>query len=153
MEDNCFTMLLVPAIQHHESALSVHIASPSWASLPPSPYPTSLGCHPALHWAPCVLQQLLLAVCFIYGNVYFQCYALHLSHPLLPLLCQVCSVCLCLYSCPANWITGTIFLDSVYMCYMQYFFFSLSDLLYSVTGSRFIHLSSTDSNSLFFMTE
>ena len=33
----------------------------------------------------------------------FQCSSLNSSHPLLPPLCtQVCSLCLCLYSCPAN---------------------------------------------------
>ena len=47
----------------------------------------------------------------------FQCYFLNLSYPLLPLLCpQVCSLCLSLYSCPANRFTGTIFLDSIWMC-------------------------------------
>ena len=47
----------------------------------------------------------------------FQCYCLNFSCPLLPLLCpQVNSLCLCLYSCPANRFISTIFLDSTYMC-------------------------------------
>ena len=47
----------------------------------------------------------------------FQCYSLNLSHPLLPLLCpQVCSLCPSLYSCPANRVINTIFLDSICVC-------------------------------------
>ena len=47
----------------------------------------------------------------------FPCYCLHSSHPLLPLLCpQVCSLCLHLYSCPANRFISTISLDSIHMC-------------------------------------
>ena len=46
----------------------------------------------------------------------FPCYCLHSSHPLLPLLCpQVCSLCLHLYSCPANRFISIIFLDSIHM--------------------------------------
>ena len=45
-----------------------------------------------------------------------QCYFLNFSHPLLPLLCpKVHSLCLCLYSCPANKFNFTIFLDFSYM--------------------------------------
>ena len=46
-------------------------------------------------WAACVMQQLLLAIYFTYGNIYiFQGYSLSLSHPHLPSLClQVCSLC------------------------------------------------------------
>ena len=44
-----------------------------------------------------------------------QCHALDLYHLLLPLLClQVQSLSLCLYSCPANRLINTIFLDSIY---------------------------------------
>ena len=44
----------------------------------------------------------------------FQCYSLHLSHHLLPLLClQVHSLCLCLYFCPAIKFISTVFLDSI----------------------------------------
>ena len=32
LEDNCFTMLLVSAVQH-ESTISIHISLPSWTSL------------------------------------------------------------------------------------------------------------------------
>ena len=55
-----------------------------------------------------------------------QCYPLHSTNPLLPLLClQVCSPRLCLYSCPANRFISTIFLDSIYMCVnIGYLFYS-----------------------------
>ena len=47
--------------------------------------------------------------------IYFNA-TLNLSHSLLPALClQVCSLCLCLYTCPTNRFNGTIFLDSIYM--------------------------------------
>ena len=46
----------------------------------------------------------------------YQWYSLKLFHPLRPpLFPQVFSLCLCLYSCPANRFISTIFLDSIYM--------------------------------------
>ena len=69
----------------------------------------------------------------------FWCYSLNSSLPLLPPLCpQVCSLCLGLYSHPANRLISTIFLDSIYV----YFFFWLTSLC--ITGSR------TDSNLFLF---
>ena len=51
-----------------------------------------------------------------YGNVYFPCYSLYSSHPLLSPLCpQVCSLCLCLHCCTADRFISPIFLDSIYM--------------------------------------
>ena len=42
--------------------------------------------------------------------------------PSLPLSCpQIHSLCLCLYSCAANRLIHTIFLDSTYMCYYTIF--------------------------------
>ena len=46
--------------------------------------------------------------------IYF-CYALNSTHPLLLPVCQVHSLCLCLYSYPANRFISTIFLDSIHM--------------------------------------
>ena len=43
---------------------------PSLLSLPPIPHPTLLCCHRAPSWAPCVAQQLPLAVRFARGSVY-----------------------------------------------------------------------------------
>ena len=51
--------MLVSAVQQSESTLCIHISFPSWTSLPPPPtYPTPLGHHRALSWAPCAIQQL-----------------------------------------------------------------------------------------------
>ena len=50
--------LLVSAVCHRESDISIHISSPSWVSLPPHPHSTSLGYHRALNWVPCVIRQL-----------------------------------------------------------------------------------------------
>ena len=43
--------------QQCESAISIHISLPSWASLP-FPYPAPLRHHGARSWAPCAVQQL-----------------------------------------------------------------------------------------------
>ena len=43
----------------------------------------------------------------------FPCYFINYSHPLLPPLCQVCSLCLCLHCCSASRFICTIFLDSM----------------------------------------
>ena len=70
----------------------------------------------------------------------------------LALLCsQVCALCLCPYFCPANRFISIIFLDSIYM-HLYMIFFSWPTSL-CVTSSRFIHLSSTDSNLFLFKAE
>ena len=75
--------------------------------------------------------------------MYFSAYSLNSSHPRLCLLCpQIPSLCLCLYSCPANRFISPIFLEFN----IQYLFYSFSCTSLYITGSRFIHLSSTDSN-------
>ena len=58
------------------------------------------------------------------------------------------------YSCPADDFISTIFLDSIYMCVnIQYLFFSFWCTLLCIIASRFIYLSSTDSNSFLLMAE
>ena len=47
-------VVLVPAIQKHESATRIHISPPSWASLPPLDL-ILLGHHRASGWGPCVI--------------------------------------------------------------------------------------------------
>ena len=99
---------------------------------PPHPHPTPRGPHGALSWAPCS-SSFPLAVCFTHGKVYISVLLLTLSfHPLLPLLCpQVHSLHLRLYICVSIW----------------YLFFSFWLSSLCITGSRFVHLNSTDSNS------
>ena len=43
LEDNCFAVLLVSAVQPHESAICIHIFPPSEASLPITCRPLPLG--------------------------------------------------------------------------------------------------------------
>ena len=44
-------------VQKHQSAVCIHISSPSWASFPPThPHPTHLGHHRELSWAPYAIQ-------------------------------------------------------------------------------------------------
>ena len=52
-----------------------------------------------------------------------------------------------LHSCPANRVTWTIFLDSMYMHYYTIFVFLLLTSL-CMTDPRFIHLGSADASSL-----
>ena len=82
------------------------------------------------------------------------CYFLHLSHSLLPWLWPwVHSLCLHLHSFPAGRFINTIFLDAIYIVNILYLFFSFWRTSLCITGSRFIYLTRTDSNSLFFMAE
>ena len=114
-----------------------------------------------------------LAIYFTHDKcIYFKCYSLNLSHTLLPLLCllclEVCSLCLHLSSCPENRFISTIFLDSIYICiyiciiYIPYIYICISIwylffyfwlILLCITGSRFIHHSSTDSILFLFIAD
>ena len=58
-------------------------------------------------------------------------------------------ICLHLHCCPANKFKSTIFLDSIYMHYIQYLFFSFWLTSLCIIGSRFTHLIRTDSHALF----
>ena len=77
--------MLVSAIQHESITIIYSLL------LKPS-HPTPLGCHRALSWAPCVIQQLPTSYMVVY--IHQRC-SLNSSCHLLPLLCQVCSLCLC----------------------------------------------------------
>ena len=85
---------------------------PSFLSLPPV-WPlqaTPLEPHRAPSWAPCSISQLPTRCLFytwwhVHVKLLFQSVP-----PFLPPLCpQVCSLHLCLYSCPANGFIGIIF--------------------------------------------
>ena len=83
-----------------------------------------------------------------------QCYSLNSSHLLLPLLCpQICSLCLLLHCCPANWFICAIFLDSIYIYIYIYICISIRFTLHCMTGSRFICLVSSDSDLFLFIAE
>ena len=92
---------------------------PSLLDLPPTPppHPTHLGHHRALSWAPCATQQVPTSYLFYTRSVYM---SIPISQFILPPTAHSpCphsrSLHLCLYSCPANRFTCTIFLDSTYM--------------------------------------
>ena len=97
------------------------------------------------HW-PSVLHMVMCM---------FQYYSLKSSHPLrLPLSPKVCSLCLFLLCCPACWIIGTIFLNSIYMClHIQYLSHSFWLTSLCITSSRFIHLIRVDPNIFLFIVK
>ena len=69
----------------------MYIYAPSLLNLPaPSLYP-ALGCQGPRGWAPCVVQQLLLAMGFRIVMYMSQCYSLSSSDPLLPPVGGFCS--------------------------------------------------------------
>ena len=125
-----YSIVLVFAIYQHELAPDIYMSPPSSTPLPsPSPsHPSGLSqgtelsslCHTAnSHW----LSILHMVIDM------FPCCSLDLSHPLLPQLCpQICSLCLCLHSCPADRFISTVFPDSYACVNIQ----CLSDFLYSV---------------------
>ena len=94
---------MIFAIHQHELAIGIHVSPypEPLSHLPPHSIP--LGCPRApalgaqlhasnLHWA-----SILHMVMYM-----FQCYSLKSSHPLLlPLSLKVCSLHMCLLSCPA----------------------------------------------------
>ena len=55
-------VMLDSAVQWSESAIYIHIAPSSWASLWPLPHPTPLGHHRAPSWAPVLHSSSLLAI-------------------------------------------------------------------------------------------
>ena len=103
-------------IHQHELAIGIHVSPPSWILLllPFPPYPSQLSQSTGFG---CLVSYIKLAPSILHMVMYmFQCCSLKSSHPfLLPLNSKVCSLHLCLLCCPARRITGTIFLDSIYM--------------------------------------
>ena len=89
-----------------------------------TPQPTSLGHHRAQSWAPCAIRQVPIAVYFTHGSVYMSIPISQFIPPSLPPPCpHVHSLCLHLYSCPANRFICTIFEVSTYMHWYTIFVF------------------------------
>ena len=70
-----------------------------------------------------------------------------------PPLSEVSSLCLCLHCCSANRFISTILLDSIYMSFIRYWFFSFWLISLRIIGSGFIHLIRNDSNVFLFTAD
>ena len=111
-----YNIVLVSAIQHHGSALSIYV--PSLLKLLPTPKPILPLLVVIEYWVEhSVLCSFFPpAFCFTYGNVYVSMVLSQFDHPLLTPLClEVRSLCLHLYSCLAGRFISTIFLYSLHM--------------------------------------
>ena len=121
-----YNVVLVSVVQQCESAVSIlyHLPIEPPSHTPPIPPLQDITEYRAE--LPVLYSSFPRTIYFTYDYIYihtyiythtYQSYSLNSSHPLLPPLCpQVHSLYLCLYSCPANRVISTIFLDSIYMC-------------------------------------
>ena len=128
-----YSVVLVSANLQHELAVSINMSPPSWTSFPsPTPsYPSRFSESSRLSSLCSTTMSHLLSILYMVMYL-FECYSLNSSLPLLPPLCShVCSLSPHLYSCPANRLISTIFLDSIYVL-IPSICFSLSKLLHSV---------------------
>ena len=144
---------MASAIHQHELAIGIHICPPFWTSLTSaSPSHPSKLSQSTRFELPASYSKFLPAICFTSHNVYIS---------MLLLVCPPSpshtgstnlSLCLRLRGCPADRFISTIFLDSIYISInIWHLFFSFSLTSQCMTGSRFIHLTTTDSNSFLFM--
>lgn len=62
-----YNAVLVSALQHCRSAISIHPSPVSWDSHP-SPHPTPLGHHRRPDWAPCVTHDFSPAIHFTHDS-------------------------------------------------------------------------------------
>ena len=109
----------------------VYTWSPSWTPLPLPPQTIPLG-HPSVP-APSIqyhasnLDWQFVSHVIIYM---FQCHSPRSSHPHpLPQSTKDCSIHLCLFCCLAYRVIVTIFLNSIYMCSVQFSCSVMSDSL------------------------
>ena len=121
--------------------------------LPLPPHPIPLGCP----GAPQALSALLHALNLDWSSVshmviyMFQCYSLNSFHRLLlPESLKVYSLYLCLFCCLAYRVIITLFLNSIYVTVLVFFFLTYFTLY--IRHSSFIHLR-TDSNVFFLIAE
>ena len=136
--------MLVSAVKWSESAICVHISPPSWPSFPA---PSQLSASPQS--TPLLSCRFPLAIYFTCNSVYMSTLISQFTPPLLPRCLQVCSLHLCLYSCPSKRFI-TIFLDSTYM--FQYMIFTFPFLTYfTLFHSGSIHVSANDPTFFLFM--
>ena len=127
----------------------MHTYIPSFLNLPPTPpsHPTRSSQSPELS-----------SLCYRATS-----HQLSVLHMLLsqfvppapsPLCPHVDSLCLHLYSCPADRFFCTIFLDSIYICVnIWYLFFSFWLTSLWMTDSGFIHITTNDPIYFLFMAK
>ena len=103
----------------HRVGVAIQLSHPLSSPSPPAPsllslLPSLLGHHRALSWAPCPAQQLATSYLFYTWWCIYVSSTLPVCPPFPSLQCPlVHSLHLCLYSCPANRLVCTIFLDSI----------------------------------------
>ena len=137
--------MLASATQQCESVISIYLSPPSWIS----PHPIR-GVREHRIKLPVWYSNFPLAIFLTYGNVYISMLLSQFVPPSpSPVMSKVCSLCLHLYSYPINRLIITNFLDSTHVLIYSICFF---DVL-CITGSRFIHLTRTDTNAFLFVAE
>ena len=133
----------------------VYMSPPSWTPVPPpSPFHPSGSSQCTSPECPVSCIKPGLAIYFTYVIYMFQCYSLKSSH--LRLLSQspkVSSLHLCFFCCLTYRVIVTIFLNSIYMINILYWYFSFWFTSLCIIGPSFIHLIRTDSNALFLIAD
>ena len=148
---------MVYAIHQCESAIGMYTCVSSLFNSSP----TSLPTHPsrsstALHqlWVPCIIHQTSTGYLFTYGNVYV---SMLFSQIIPPFPFPIESKSL-FFMCVSPLLPCKSFHQYHLSRFHVYVFIyniclSLSDLLHSMIGSRFIHLIRTDSKVFLFIGE
>ena len=115
--------------------------------LPPGSHPTPLGHHRAPGWAPCVIQQLPTSYLF-YTRSYIYVSATFSIHPALSFPCyvhkSVLYICVSISSLKTS--SSLLFFWIPLYALVYNICFSLSDISLCITGSRFVHLTTTNSD-------
>ena len=147
-EQLLYSVVLVSAVQQSKSAIWIHIYICIY------PFPLGSPSHPSRSSQRAELSALYIRFLLSTLNIVLyicQSQLPNCSNSLLPTPCpHIHSLCLHLYSCPANKLICTIFLDSTYKCYMINTFWLIS---VSVTDSRSIQFSTDDPNLFLFKAE
>ena len=141
-----YIVVLVFSVQKSELAVCIPVFSPSWTSTP-------LGHLRALNCKlPALISRIPLAICFTHGSAHVNSsLRIHstTSTPCLP----ICSLCLCLYSCPEKGFICTIFLNPHICINIWYFIFSFWLPSLGITDYRSIHIITNDPILFLFMYE
>ena len=110
--------MLVSAVQQSESITCIHVSDPPTLDLSPTPvpHPTPLGHHKAPSLVPCATEYVPTNYLFYTWSVYMLIlFSQFIPLPTPPPCTHIHSLCLSLYSCPANRLICTTFLDFTYM--------------------------------------